>query len=175
MSGIRKGGRKATKAATQIVKTTTNAVKDTGKAAGKVVNQTVKVADKAVNKGVEIGKNVANSSIKSITDLAKGDIVGSLTNAANVASGGTMDLTGRNQGFVNVNTKKYISKAMGAEAMGADLGASGVGSVIVPASYKKGKSGLVTQLRKGKGSVGGGSYSEIAKNPLGGSSGKTGK
>lgn len=149
-----------------------NVVHDTGKAGGKAVNQTVKVADKVVDKGVEIGKNVANSSIKSITDLAKGDIVGSLTNIGNVASGGTVDLTGRKQGIVNVNTKKYIAKAMGA----GDLGASGVGSVVVPVTtYKKGKSGLVTQLRKGKGSVGGGSYSEIAKNPLGGTSGKTGK
>lgn len=141
------------------------------KSVGKAVSSGAKAVGKVVNKGVEIGKNVANSSIKSITDLAKGDIVGSLTNVANVASGGTVDLTGRNQGVVNVNTKKYIAKAMGA----GDLGASGVGAVIVPASYKKGKSGLVTQLRKGKGSVGGGSYSEIAKNPLGGSSGKTGK
>lgn len=148
-----------------------SAVSSTTKAVGNVVHDTGKAVGKVVNKGVEIGKNVANSSIKSITDLAKGDIVGSLTNIANVASGGTVDLTGRTQGVVNVNTKKYIAKAMG-----ADLGASGVGSVVVPVTtYKKGKSGLVTQLRKGKGSVGGGSYSEIAKNPLGGSSGKTGK
>lgn len=141
------------------------------KAVGNVIHDTGKAVGKVVNKGVEIGKNVANSSIKSITDLAKGDITGSLTNIANVASGGTMDFTGRNQGVVNVNTKKYIAKAMG-----ADLGASGVGSVVVPVTtYKKGKSGLVTQLRKGKGSVGGGSYTETAKNPLGGTSGKTGK
>jgi hypothetical protein len=155
-----------------VEKTVGNVIHDTGKAVGKAVNQTVKVADKVVDKGVEIGKNIANSSIKSITDLAKGDIVGSLTNIANVATGGTVDLTGRNQGVVNVDTKKYIAKAMGA----GDLGASGVGSVVVPVTTNKtGKSGLVTQLRKGKGSVGGGSYSEIAKNPLGGSSGKTGK
>lgn len=147
----------------KVVKAVTKPISSAAKSVGKAVG-------KAVNKGVEIGKNVANSSIKSITDLAKGDIVGSLTNVANVASGGTVDLTGRNQGVVNVNTKKYIAKAMG-----ADLGASGIGSVIVPASYKKGKSGLVTQLRKGKGSVGGGSYTETAKNPLGGTSGKTGK
>lgn len=182
----KKAAKKVTKQATGLVKNVVSSpvnavssvsnavgdvVHDTGKAVGKAVNQTVKVADKVVDKGVEIGKNVANSSIKSITDLAKGDIVGGLTNIANVASGGTVDLTGRNQGVVNVNTKKYIAKAMG-----ADLGASGVGSVVVPVTtYKKGKSGLVTQLRKGKGSVGGGSYTEIAKNPLGGSSGKTGK
>lgn len=163
-------GKAVKKAVSSVSHAVGNVVHDTGKDAGKAVNQTVKVADKVVDKGVEIGKNVANSSIKSITDLAKGDIVGSLTNIGNVATGGTVDLTGRKQGIVNVNTKKYIAKAMG-----ADLGASGVGSVVVPDLYKKGKSGLVTQLRKGKGSVGGGSYSEIAKNPLGGSSGKTGK
>lgn len=158
---LKKVVKKVAKKATGLVSNAVgNVVHDTGKAVGKVVN-----------KGVEIGKNVANSSIKSITDLAKGDIVGSLTNLANVASGGTVDLTGRNQGIVNVDTKKYIAKAMGA----GDLGASGVGSVVVPASYKKGKSGLVTQLRKGKGNLGGGSYTETAKNPLGGSSGKTGK
>lgn len=134
------------------------------------IKTATKTVEKAVNKGVKIGKNIANSSIKSITDLAKGDVVGSLTNVANLGTGGTWDFTGRKQGLVNVNTKKYIAKAMG-----ADLGASGVGSVVVPDLYKKGKSGLVTQLRKGKGNLGGGSYSEIAKNPLGGSSGKTGK
>lgn len=156
----------------KVGKSVGKAVSSGAKAVGNVVHDTGKAVGKVVNKGVEIGKNVANSSIKSITDLAKGDIVGSLTNVANVASGGTVDLTGRTQGVVNVNTKKYIAKAMGA----GDLGASGVGSVVVPVTtYKKGKSGLVTQLRKGKGSVGGGSYSETAKNPLGGTSGKTGK
>ena len=130
------------------------------KAVGKVVSSGAKAIGKAVDKGIDIGKNVANSSIRSITDLGKGDIVGSLTNVANVASGGTMDFTGRKQGIININTKM------------ADLGGSG--AVVAPASYKK-KSGLVTQLRKGKGSDGGGSYSETAKNPLGGSSGKTGR
>ena len=156
----------------KVKKAVSKAVSSVSHAVGNVVHDTGKAVGKAVDKGVEIGKNVANSSIKSITDLAKGDIVGSLTNMANVATYGIVDLTGRTQGVVNVNTKKYIAKAMGA----GDLGASGVGSVVVPVTtYKKGKSGLVTQLRKGKGSVGGGSYSEIAKNPLGGSSGKTGK
>lgn len=160
---------KVAKAVGKVVSSGAKAVSSTTKAVGNIIHDTGKAVGKVVNKGV---KNVANSSIKSITDLAKGDIVGSLTNVANVASGGAVDLTGRNQGVVNVNTKKYIAKAMGV----GDLGASGVGSVVVPVTtYKKGKSGLVTQLRKGKGSVGGGSYSEIAKNPLGGSSGMTGR
>lgn len=129
-----------------------------------------KVVKKVAKKATGLVKNVVNSSVKAVSNIAKGDIVGAATNLANVASGGTVDLTGRNQGVVNVNTKKYIAKAMG-----ADLGASGIGSMIVPASYKAGKSGLITQLRKGKGNLGGGSYTETAKNPLGGSSGKTGK
>lgn len=129
-----------------------------------------KAVKKVTKQATGLVKNVVNSPVNAVSSLAKGDVLGALTNVANVASMGTMDVTGKQQGIVNVDTKKYIAKAMG-----ADLGASGVGSVIVPASYKKGKSGLVTQLRKGKGSVGGGSYTEIAKNPLGGLSGKTGK
>lgn len=129
-----------------------------------------KVVKKVAKKATGLVKNVVNSPVKAVSSIAKGDIIGAATNLANVASMGTMDFTGKQQGVVNVNTTKYIAKAMG-----ADLGASGIGSVIVPASYKAGKSGLVTQLRKGKGSVGGGSYTETAKNPLGGSSGKTGK
>ena len=130
-----------------------------------------KVVKKVAKKATGLVKNVVNSPVNAVSSLAKGDVLGALTNVANVASMGTMDVTGKQQGIVNVDTKKYIAKAMGA----GDLGASGVGSVVVPDLYKKGKSGLVTQLRKGKGSVGGGSYTETAKNPLGGSSGKTGK
>lgn len=129
-----------------------------------------KAVKKVTKQATGLVKNVVNSPVNAVSSLAKGDVLGALTNVANVASMGTMDVTGKQQGIVNVDTKKYIAKAMG-----SDLGASGIGSVIVPASYKAGKSGLVTQLRKGKGSVGGGSYSETAKNPLGGSSGKTGK
>ena len=39
----------------------------------------------------------------------------------------------------------------------------------------KKKKGLLSQLRQGRGAVGGGSYTTTVKNPLGGSSGKTGK
>ena len=40
---------------------------------------------------------------------------------------------------------------------------------------QKKKTGLLSQLRQAKGNVGGGSYTETVKNPLGGSAGKTGK
>lgn len=125
-----------------------------------------KATKKLTKKATGLVKNVVSSSVNAVSSLAKGDIIGTATNLANVVTMGSLDVTGGNQGIVNVSIKKYI---------GADLGASGVGSVVVPATYKKGNSGLVTQLRKGKGSVGGGSYSEMVKNPLGGSSGKTGK
>ena len=169
-NAVSSGAKAVGSAVSSTTKAVTSVVKPVAKATEKVVKETGKAVDKVVDKGIDIGKNIANSSIKSITDLAKGDVVGSLTNVANLGTGGTWDFTGRKQGVVNVNTKKYI-----AQAMGADIGASGTGSVVIPATYKSGKSGLVTQLRKGKGNVGGGSYSEIAKNPLGGTSGKTGK
>ena len=129
------------------------------------VKKVTKGVKKVAKKATGLVKNVVNSPVKAVSNIAKGDIVGAATNLANVASMGTMDFTGKQQGIINVNTTKYIAKAMG-------LGASGIGSGIVPASYK---AGLITQLRKDKGNLGGGSYSEIAKNPLGGSSGKTGK
>lgn len=135
----------------------------------------VKKIKKAVKKVSKKATGLVSNAVKSVGgtvgSLAKGDIVGAATNFANTATFGLADFTGKNNGIVNVNTGKYLAKAMGA----GDLGASGVGSVVVPDLYKKGKSGLVTQLRKGKGNLGGGSYTETAKNPLGGSSGKTGK
>ena len=134
----------------------------------------VKKIKKAVKKVSKKATGLVSNAVKSVGgtvgSLAKGDIVGAATNFANTATFGLADFTGKNNGIVNVNTGKYLAKAMG-----ADLGASGIGSMIVPASYKAGKSGLITQLRKGKGNLGGGSYTETAKNPLGGSSGKTGK
>lgn len=164
----------------KVKKTVENAVSDVGHAisnVGKSVSKGVKSATKSVGKigskafkfGKGLVKNVVQSPISAVKDLAKGDVVGALTNLGNVATGGTMDLTGGGKGVVNVDTKKTLAKVMG-----ADMGASGVGSVSIPETYKTGKSGLI-QLRKGRGTPGGGSYSETAKNPLGGTAGKTGK
>lgn len=132
---------------------------------GKVVKAVGNAVGGAVKSVTNVAKNAVDSSLKFTSNLAKGDIIKALSNVSGIVSMGIIDTSGRKSGIVNVNARKYIT---------GDLGASGVGSVIVPASYKKGKSGLVTQLRKGKGSVGGGSYTETAKNPLGGTSGKTG-
>ena len=129
---------------------------------GKVVKAVGNAVGGAVKSVTNVAKNAVDSSLKFTSNLAKGDISKALSNVAGIVSYGTIDTSGRNKGIINPN--KYVAGVMGA---------SGVGSVM-PASYKKGKSGLVTQLRKGKGSVGGGSYTETAKNPLGGTSGKTG-
>lgn len=130
-----------------------------------------KGAEKAVNKGIDIGKNIADSSMGAVKSVAKGDISSALKYAGNIASGGAVDLTGRRKGILNVNTDKYIAKMMG-----ADLGASGTGSLTALETVTKTKQrkGLIGQLRQGKG-VGGGSYTETVKYPLGGTAGKTGK
>lgn len=133
---------------------------------GKVVKEVSNAVSGAVKSVTNVAKNAVDSSLKFTSNLAKGDISKALSNVAGIVSMGTIDTSGRKSGIVNVNARKYIAGA---------LGASGTGSMIIPNTYKSGKSGLLTQLRQGKGNVGGGSYSETAKNPLGGSSGKTGK
>lgn len=164
----------------KVTKTVENAVSDVGHAisnVGKSVSKGVKSATKSVgrigSKAFKIGKglvkNVVQSPINAVKDLAKGDVVGALSNVYNTMTYGTVDATGGGKGVVNVDTKKTLAKVMG-----ADMGASGVGSVTIPETYKTGNSGLL-QLRKGRGRPGGGSYSETAKNPLGGTAGKTGK
>lgn len=202
--GLWKKAKKVAKKATGLVKNVVNSpvnavssvshavgdvVHDTGKAVEKAVNQTgkavgkaaevtgkqvVKGTTKAVDKAIEVGKNLADSSVGAIKSAIKGDIAGVLKNAGNIASYGTVDLTGKNRGSLNVNTDKYIAKIISAK----DMGASGTGSIEEVSNISQSKqkrTGLLSQLRKGKGNLGGGSYTEIAKYPLGGSSGKTGK
>lgn len=184
--------------ATKVTKATTTAVKDTAKATTKAVNQTGKVVEKTakatttavkdtgkaiekgatevVNKGIDVGKNFVNSNIKAITDLAKGDIVGSVSNLAGIASYGTIDMSGRKQGIVNIDTKKYVNKALSKLYGKQNTSTSSeIGTAGATETYIKPRSGLLKQLRQARGSAVGGSYSTIAKNPLGGSSGKTGR
>lgn len=130
---------------------------------GKVVKAVSNAVGGAVKTVKNVAKSAADSSLKFSSNLAKGNISKALSNVAGIASMGTIDTSGRNKGIINPN--KYVAGAMGA---------SGVGSVI-PATYKSGKSGLLAQLRQGKGMPGGGSYTEAVKNPLGGTAGKTGK
>lgn len=129
---------------------------------GKVVETVTKPFEKAV----DMTKTAAKATIRSITDLARGDVLSSLSNTGTAISGGTVNLTGKGGGVVNINTKKHLAKMMGA---------SGSGSVVIPAQQKIKTSGLLSQLRQGRGMPGGGSYTETVKNPLGGTSGKTGK
>ena len=129
---------------------------------GKVVETVAKPFEKAV----DMTSKAVKAGAKSITDLARGDVLSSLSNTATAISGGTVNLTGKGGGVVNINTKKHLAKMMGA---------SGAGSIVLPTQQKKTKSGLLAQLRQGRGMPGGGSYTETVKDPLGGTSGKTGK
>jgi phage-related protein len=166
------------KPVSKVGKETEKAVKTAGKTVEKAAEvtgkQVVKGTTKAVDKAVEVGKNLADSSVGAIKSAIKGDIMGVLKNAGNIASYGTVDLTGKNRGLLNVNTDKYIAKIIGAK----DMGASGTGSIEEVSNISQSKqkrTGLLSQLRTGRGNAGGGSYTEIAKYPLGGSSCKTGK
>ena len=83
-------------------------------------------------------------------------------NAISIFIGTTIALNNqKNKGILNVNTNKVPAAAVPATT-----------SAAITTAKKK---GLVSQLRKGKGAAGGGSYTETVKNPLGGSAGKTGK
>lgn len=138
---------------------------------GKTLQQVEKSVNKAAKKAENVGKNIVNSSVKSVSSLAKGDIIGAVTNAANVSTVGTMDFTGKKKGLVNIDSKKYIAKWMGIKPLSsASMSTSGTGLGVAFRSK-----GLLSQLRKAKGNVGGGSYTETVKNPLGGESGMTGR
>jgi len=123
----------------------------------------------AIHTAGKVAGNLGQSSINVIKETVKGNISGAIQNAANVATLGTVDTTGGNKGIANINTSKYLYP----QSVGASTSTSSAISSYTTGS-KKAK-GLLTQLRKGKGSAGGGSYTEAVKNPLGGSAGKTGK
>lgn len=129
-----------------------------------------KAVKKVAKKATGLVKNVVSSPVNVVTSLAKGDIVGALANQQNVNTIGTVDFTGKQQGIVNINTPKTIAKLMGVKAVNPST--SSEVDTYVGTQKKK---GLLSQLRQGKGSVGGGSYTVTVKNPLGGSSGITGK
>lgn len=140
----------------------------------------LKKAKKAAKKAAGLAKNVVKSSGKAVetavsgtAKLVTGDISGALdkygrtiTNAANVASFGTADLTGRNEGILNINTPKYVDAALGKTPKTSDSGSSS-GSTSMDSDR--------IALRQGKGLLGGGSTYLKAKYPLGGSTGKAGK
>lgn len=141
------------------------------KAVKKAVKQTGKVVGDVGQAGVDVVKSTTNGLVGTVTSAAKGDIIGAATNWGKFATAGQIDLTGKKEGLINVNAKGYIAKALGAGGSSASTSTS---AALAYTDVKK-KKGLVTQLRQGKGAGGGGSYTTVAKNPLGGASGMTGK
>lgn len=133
-----------------------------------------KAIKKVTKKATGLVKNVVNSPVKAVSSLTKGDLIGAATNLVNIASMGTIDATGGKKGIINVNTPGYVAKLMGVKPLtGSDIGSdTGLEVGLRKGSAKK---GLLSQLRQAKGGIGGGSYTETVKNPLGGSSSVTGR
>ncbi len=139
------------------------------------VKKAFKKIKKAVSKvgqtGIDVVKSTGNGLVGTVTSAVKGDVIGAGTNWVKFATAGQVDLTGKKEGLINANAKGYIAKALGAGGSSASTSTS---AALTYTDVKK-KKGLVTQLRQGKGAGGGGSYTTVAKNPLGGASGMTGK
>lgn len=110
--------------------------------------------------GYKQGTNYVRSQINMAKGLSKGNIQQAISNAANVGTSGMVDATGAGKGLINAPSMK--------------IGASSSGGYSTYGVVSKRK-GLLSQLRAGKGNIGGGSYTETVKNPLGGSAGRTGK
>lgn len=130
------------------------------KTVSNAVGSVTKNVSKGISKAGNLGKNWYNSSARTLSGFGKGNISKGLLNMAGVATLGAINLSGRKQGLINLSVEKRIGQMMGSS--------SGAVSTV------PGAAGLI-QLRKGKGGLGGGSYSETAKYPLGGSSGLIGK
>lgn len=141
------------------------------KAVKKAVKQTGKVVGDVGQTGIDVVKSTGSGLVGAVSSAAKGDVIGAITNTGKFMTAGQVDLTGKKEGLINVNTKGYLAKALGAGGSGASTSTS---AALAYNDIKK-KKGLVTQLRQGKGAGGGGSYTTVAKNPLGGASGMTGR
>lgn len=138
----------------------------------KKIKKAVKKAVRDVGQtGIDVVKSTGSGLVGAVSSAAKGDVIGAITNTGKFMTAGQVDLTGKKEGLINVNTKGYLAKALGAGGSGASTSTS---AALAYNDVKK-KKGLVTQLRQGKGAVGGGSYTTVAKNPLGGASGMTGR
>lgn len=105
-------------------------------------------------------KSFVSIPFDAIRSLGRGDIGGLLDAGIRGATFGTVSLG--DKGLLSLGAKESGSSSSSAKGMYAQ-----------PSTSKQ--SGLVSQLRQGKGGVGGGSYTSVAKNSLGGDSGKTGK
>lgn len=126
---------------------------------GKVVKSVTNAVTKAV-------KSVTKAPFDAVRAIGRGDISGVLDAATRGATMGTMSLS--DKGLVNPAS---VAKTLGMSKSGAPAvaGIAGAGAQVAK------KKGLLSQLRTGKGGVGGGSFTGVAKDPLGGEAGKTGK
>lgn len=92
---------------------------------GKVAKSVTKAVTKTVKKAADMGKNfvqsvgkAAETAVSGTAKLATGDVSGALDkygrtaiNLANVSTGGSLDLSGRNNGVINMNTPEYYNTA----------------------------------------------------------------
>lgn len=167
----------AAKPVETVANTAANVIESGGKAIETVTKPVIKTAEKVAEPVVDAATNVMKSSGKAVetaisgtAKLLTGDVSGALdkygrtiTNAANVATAGTIDVTGRKEGIINVDAPKYTNAILGKYKLPEEQ------------QYESSKgSGRIT-LRTGKGLIGGGSAFAKAKYPLGGSTGKAGK
>lgn len=107
-------------------------------------------------------KSFVSIPFDAIRSLGRGDIGGLLDAGIRSATFGVVSLG--NKGLLSLGAKSSGTSSSSGSAQGM---------YAQPSTSKQG--GLVSQLRQGKGGAGGGSYTSVAKNPLGGESGKTGK
>lgn len=149
-----------------------------GRGLTKVAKKTGKAVEKGVKKAVKPVGNIIQSGINTVKETAKGNIGRAISNYGNLLTLGSVDLTGEQRGIVNVDATKYARQAAaGIAGIKKPKTSTSTSSAETyqPIQLAKASTSQVMQLRKGRGLVGGGSYSETVKNPLGGSAGKTGK
>ena len=87
----------------------------------KAVKSVTKAVTKPVTNVVKSTGKAGENYVSGAKHLVQGDISGAISkvgnvleNAGNVASYGTVDLTGRKDGFVNIDADKYADAAYGA-------------------------------------------------------------
>lgn len=127
------------------------------------MGKVVKAVGNAVGKVV---KSVTKAPFDAIKSIGRGDINGVLDAATRMASAGTLSLS--NKGLINPAS---VAKTLGVKTSTS----APTGAVVAGMTGASKKKGLLSQLRQGKGGEGGGSFTSVAKDPLGGESGKTGK
>lgn len=93
------------KAAKAVTKTVSKAVSSATKAVGSVVKSSGKAIESTVSSAKHLAQGDVKGAVRKLTDVA--------ANAGNVASMGTVDLTGRKQGVINIDKNKYVDSVIG--------------------------------------------------------------